>query len=299
LSQNNFPLTLVFDKPVFISHSTPTQGSLCVVISLPTLPAQQPPVAPQHAFPVSNVLGLPIACVTYQDVLNFLDLQLAARSKTFCVTLNLDILRLTAEKPDFHAVVKAADFVFADGMPILWLSQLNKSNPTMPERVAGCDIAHDLCRMSHQKGYRVFILGAAPGVADLAVEKLRAELPNLQMAGTYSPAFSELQDAVQSQQIIDRINAAGTDILLVALGAPKQEMWIAKNLSQLDVAVILPCGGSIDFIAGVQKKSPRWIGKLGLEWVFRMACSPKRLFDRYIVHDLPFLVRACMQTLRA
>jgi N-acetylglucosaminyldiphosphoundecaprenol N-acetyl-beta-D-mannosaminyltransferase len=257
---------------------------------------QNPNSVAKHPFPVADVLGLPIACVTYVDVLSHFDNCLAQRKKTFCVTLNLDILRITSEKPDFHHVVKNCDFVFADGMPILWLSKLNKQNPEIPERVAGCDIAHDLCRLSHRNGYRVFILGAAPGVADLAVEKLRVELPNMQVAGTYSPAFSELQDEAQNQAILDRINQANTDILLVALGAPKQEMWIAKNLSKLDVGVILPCGGSIDFIAGVQKKSPQWIGKLGLEWFYRMAYNPKRLFERYIVHDLPFLIRACLQS---
>jgi len=271
-----------------------------VVTSPPTLEQaaskqQTLNVSTKHPFPVADVLGLPIACVTYVDVLSHLNNCLAKRQKTFCVTLNLDILRITGEKPDFHKVVQKSDFVFADGMPILWLAKLNKQNSEIPERVAGCDIAHDLCRLSHRNGYRVFILGAAPGVADLAVEKLRAELPNMQVAGTYSPAFSELQDTAQSQAIIERINQANTDILLVALGAPKQELWIAKNLAQLDVGVILPCGGSIDFIAGVQKKSPQWIGKLGLEWFYRMAYNPKRLFERYIVHDLPFLIKACIQ----
>jgi N-acetylglucosaminyldiphosphoundecaprenol N-acetyl-beta-D-mannosaminyltransferase len=256
-------------------------------------------VAHSHPFPIADVLGLPIASVTYDQVLAYLDNCLAAKRKTFCVTLNLDLLRLTTEKPNFYKAVKHCDFVFADGMPVLWLAGMNKQNPPLPERVAGCDIAHDLCHLSHSKGYRLFILGAASGVADLAVEKLRAELPHLQVAGTYSPTFSELQNTTQSQAIVDRINAAGTDILLVALGAPKQELWIARNLTSLDVGVILPCGGSIDFIAGVQKKSPQWIGKLGLEWLFRMICNPVRLFDRYIIHDLPFLLRACLQVLNA
>jgi N-acetylglucosaminyldiphosphoundecaprenol N-acetyl-beta-D-mannosaminyltransferase len=251
-------------------------------------------------FKVSYLLDIPIACLNYQQVLNYLEQRIAERAKTFCVTLNLDILRLAYENPEFHAVVKSADFIFADGMPVIWLSRLRtrKTGITAPleERVPGCDIVYDLCRRSHEKGYRIFMLGAAPGVADQAKAKLERQFPNIQVVGTYSPTPQELSIPEWSDGIIETINHSQADILFVALGAPKQENWIHQNRHKLNPYVIIPCGASIDFIAGVQKKSPRWLGKIGLEWLFRLTCNPARLFNRYILNDFPFLLKAYYRT---
>ncbi len=172
-------------------------------------------------------------------------------------------------------------------MPLVWLSKFTKT--PLPERVAGCDVVYDFCRLSHQKGYKLFFLGGAPGVADIAKEKLQVQYPHVQVVGTYSPEPSELSDPVASQQIVETINASGADVLMVALGAPKQEFWLAQHRNNLQAKILIPCGGSIDFIAGVQPKSPQWIGKLGLEWLYRLGTNPGKFFDRYLVKDLPFL----------
>jgi N-acetylglucosaminyldiphosphoundecaprenol N-acetyl-beta-D-mannosaminyltransferase len=209
-------------------------------------------------------------------------------------------LRLAYENQDFHTVVKNADFVFADGMPVIWLSKLRTQHTgvTAPlnERVPGCDIVFDLCKRSHEKGYRIFMLGAGPGVAEEAKIKLEQMFPNIQIVGTYAPAPQELTVPEWSDGIVETINHSGADILFVALGAPKQETWIQQNRHKLNPYVIIPCGASIDFIAGVQKKSPKWLGKIGLEWLFRLACNPARLFNRYILNDFPFLFKAYYRT---
>ncbi len=254
--------------------------------------------SPMHRFPfkVSYLLDIPIASLNYQQILGYLEQQIHLRQKTFCVTLNLDILRLAYEVKGFHSVIKKADFVFADGMPIIWLSWLKTGNTVrtapLPERIPGCDIVQDLCHLSHEKGYTIFILGAASGVAEVAKAKLEEKLPNIQVVGTYAPASEELKDLQKSKAILENINATNADILFVALGAPKQETWIANHIDQLTPFVIVPCGGSIDFIAGTQKKSPSWIGRLGFEWLYRLAHNPGRLFHRYILNDLPFLLKA-------
>lgn len=251
-------------------------------------------------FKVSYLLDIPIACLNYNQVLSYLEQRIAERVKTFCVTLNLDILRLTYENPDFHKVVKNADFVFADGMPVIWLSKLRtrQTGLTAPlrERVPGCDIVYDLCRKSHEKGYRIFMLGAAPGVADCAKARLEQIFPNIKIVGTYSPSPQELTVPEWNDGIVETINHSQADILFVALGAPKQETWIFQNLEKLNPYVVIPCGASIDFIAGVQKKSPKWLGKIGLEWLFRLACNPGRLFERYIWNDVPFFLKAYYRT---
>jgi len=248
------------------------------------------------SYKVSPIMGIPLASLMYQQVLSYLEEQIQKRQQCFCVTLNLDILRIASENPKFMDIVKKAHFVFADGMPLIWLSRLitktTETTAILPERVPGCDIVQDLCRLSHEKGYKIYMLGAGPGVADLAKSKLEQSLPNVRICGTYCPSAEELKDERQSQQIIQQINASEADVLLVALGAPKQETWIHTHLAKLTPYVIIPCGGSIDFIAGTQKKSPKWLGKLGLEWLYRMAYNPGRLFERYILNDLPFLFKA-------
>ena len=145
-------------------------------------------------------------------------------------------------------------------------------------------------KLSHEKNYKIFILGAAPGVAVTAKNNLEKTLPNIQITGTYSPKSNELTDEISCQNIISMINDSGADILFVALGAPQQEKWIGENYNELKTSVIIPCGASIDFIAGVQNKSPQWIGEIGFEWLYRLINNPKRLFKRYIIQDLPFFL---------
>jgi N-acetylglucosaminyldiphosphoundecaprenol N-acetyl-beta-D-mannosaminyltransferase len=263
----------------------------------PVKPVSDSPSANARPYKVSYIMNIPVASLSYQQVLRYLEANIQKKSKCFCVTLNLDILRMAYENKNMHHVIKNADFVFADGMPIIWLSKLNtphtENTATLPERVPGCDIVQDLCRLSHEKGYKIFILGAGPGVADAAKTKLEQDLPNVNIVSTYSPSSAELQNEHSSDSIVERINQSGADILFVALGAPKQETWVHQNREKLAPYVVIPCGGSIDFIAGVQKKSPKWIGKLGFEWMFRMLYNPQRLFKRYILQDLPFLIKAC------
>lgn len=272
-----------------------------VATSLDPILVENNPLHIKHhskTFRVSSLLGIPVASLTYAQVLEHLEEQIIRRAKTYCVTLNLDILRLACQNSHFYETVQKADFIFADGMPLIWLSKM-KTNQTihpLPERVPGCDIVYDLCKSSHQKGYKIFMLGAGPGVADQAKRTLEERFPNIQIVGTYSPAAQELTVPERNDAIVELINQSQADILFVALGAPKQETWIRQNRDKLTPFVLIPCGASIDFIAGVQKKSPQWIGKLGLEWLFRLLCNPGRMFQRYILHDLPFLFKACYQT---
>lgn len=233
-------------------------------------------------------LGIPIACLNYQEVLSVLDQTIRNKKQVFCVTINLDILRLAHQHSHYHQALCAADLIFPDGMPLVWLSKF--SHTPLPEKVTGSEIVNDLCRIAMKNGYRVFLFGAAPGVAETAKAKLKTLLPTIQVVGTYSPTEAELNSDTASEDLCHMINAADPDILFVALGAPKQELWIYCNRHKLTPYVIVPCGGSIDYIAGVQQTSPRWLANLGFEWLYRLWHNPKRLFQRYIVHDTPFLL---------
>ena len=236
-----------------------------------------------------KILDINIANLTNDEVLNYFQTKIEAKEKVFCVTLNIDILRCAYLSREFFNVLKTANLIFADGMPLVWLSKL-KGQP-LKERIAGRKIVYDLCKISNDKGYKIFMLGAAQGVADCAKQKLEKRMPNIQIVGTYSPSKDELCNPESNIKIIEAINNSGAEILFVALGAPKQEMWIHNNLDALNSYIYIPCGGSIDFIAGVQKKCPEWIGNIGFEWLYRLSSAPKRLFRRYIINDLPFLMR--------
>jgi N-acetylglucosaminyldiphosphoundecaprenol N-acetyl-beta-D-mannosaminyltransferase len=142
----------------------------------------------------------------------------------------------------------------------------------LPERVPGSDLVVRLAELSHQKGYRIYFLGAQEGVAERAIAKLQARYPNLQVAGCYagSPALEE------NEAILQRILPTRPNILLVAYGAPKQDKWIARNLEQLQIPVCIGVGGSFDFIAGTAKRAPLWLQRLGLEWLHRLLTQPRR-----------------------
>jgi len=237
-----------------------------------------------------NLSGIDIACLAYEETLQLLEDDINNNKKYYCVTLNLDILRLACQNKLYKDVVKDSGLVIADGMPLIWLSKIFAKNK-LPERIPGCEIVVDLFKLSDKKGYRVFILGAAPGVADLAKEKLEKELKNVKITGTYSPDKSELEDEEKSIKIVELINGSEAQILFVALGAPKQENWLNKYINKLNINIAVPCGASIDFIAGQQRRCPLWVGNLGIEWVWRLFSDPKRMFDRYILKDIPFLFK--------
>jgi N-acetylglucosaminyldiphosphoundecaprenol N-acetyl-beta-D-mannosaminyltransferase len=160
----------------------------------------------------------------------------------------------------------------------------------LPERVAGSDLIYGMCEHAAAKGYRVYLLGAAPGVAQEAADKLVERYPALQIAGVECPPFRQLS-ADEEQHQIDRIRTVRPDILFVAFGQPKGEFWIAERLERLGVPVSVQVGASLDFVAGRVRRSPTWMRKTGLEWLYRLAQEPRRLARRYLDNIL-FMVRA-------
>jgi N-acetylglucosaminyldiphosphoundecaprenol N-acetyl-beta-D-mannosaminyltransferase len=172
---------------------------------------------------------------------------------------------------NFFNILSRADLCVPDGVGLLWAAR-HLGKP-LPERVTGSDGVPRIAERAAQSGWRLFFLGAAPGIADKAAEVLRASYPGLQVVGTYSgsPAPEE-EDA-----IVKRVNAASADILFVAYGAPEQDKWIARNLPRLRVKMAMGIGGAFDFIAGVMPRAPLWIQRLGLEWLFRLYLQPWRI----------------------
>lgn len=217
------------------------------------------------------ILGVPIHPHTYDSWLDHIATWIQAADRLYHVcTVNPEFVIIAQSDPAFYRVLCQADACLADGTGLFLASRWLKH--PLPSRVTGSDGVPKLAERAAQAGWRLFLLGAAPGVADQAAAKLQVVHPALQIVGTYagSPADTE------AEAILAMVNASGADVLLVAYGAPKQDRWIAQHRDQLQVKVAMGVGGSLDFIAGVIPRAPRWMRRLGIEWLFRLLRQPSR-----------------------
>lgn len=215
-------------------------------------------------------------------------------------TVNVSIACLAARQPEFRAVLRSADVITADGMPIVWMSRL-RQHP-LRERVTGSDLLKPLARRAAAEGWRLFLCGGEEGVAERVAELLCQHAPGLQIAGTASPQFptpASLTDASLNRSLLAAIREARTDVLLVAFGAPKQEQWIRHHFETgaLAVPVAVGIGASFDFVAGRQTRAPAWMRRTGLEWIHRMTTQPLRLGPRYARDALTFARLAARELL--
>lgn len=231
-----------------------------------------------YANPPIAILGVPFDNVTTGETIEEVERMVASRQPHYLVTANVDFLVQAQEDVELRRILFDAHLVLCDGTPLLWASKL-LGNPLL-ERVAGADLVPLLLRVAAEKGYRVFFLGATPDSAARAVENLKKLHPNLVIAGFYSPPFNKLLE-MDHDEIQRRILEAKPDLLFVSLGCPKQEKWIAMHYRSLSVPVSAGVGATIDFLAGMVKRAPAWMQRMGVEWVYRLAQEPRRLFGRY------------------
>ena len=198
----------------------------------------------------------------------------------YVVTPNVDHTVLLSENSDFREAYEDAHMVLADGHPIVWASRL--LGRPLPERVAGSELVPKLFDSYTKQGkLKVFLLGAAEGVAAQAAAKMKEQWKNVETVGVYSPPMGFEKDPEETNYILGRITLVKPDVVVVGLGAPKQEVWVHQNADQLDAKVALCVGATIDFLAGEKKRAPVWMQKSGVEWLHRMLSEPKRLVKRY------------------
>ncbi|HXZ04847.1 MAG TPA: WecB/TagA/CpsF family glycosyltransferase [Ktedonobacteraceae bacterium] len=233
---------------------------------------------PQQSLPAPvYVLGVRVDRLSQQQALDIIDQLITSRRASGntlpcqqIVTVNTEFVMAAQKNLRFRQTINRATLAVADGIGIVWATRFI-GFPT-PERITGTDTLVALAKRCAEKGYRLYLLGAAPGIAEQAGVYLQALAPGLQIAGTYagSPATAE-EDA-----IIERIHAANADILCVAYGAPAQDLWICRNLSRLPAAVAIGVGGAYDFLSGRQRRAPQTLQRLGLEWLYRLYREPWR-----------------------
>lgn len=201
----------------------------------------------------------------------------------FVVTPNVDHVVQLQENTDLQEAYRNAALVLADGWPLVAASRL--LGKRLPERVPGSDLVPQLfAHASAQKPLRVFLLGAAPGVAVRAAENIQKQYAHVQVVGTYSPPLGFEKCDHENAYIVKRVAEVQPDILVIGLGAPKQELWVRRHQQKLQTKVALCVGATIDFMAGEKKRAPRVLQMLRVEWLHRMLSEPKRLAKRY-AHD--------------
>ncbi|MBO0698083.1 MAG: WecB/TagA/CpsF family glycosyltransferase [Zavarzinella sp.] len=235
-----------------------------------------------------RVWGLPLAPITFDQTLDRIDKLVAGRRPSFFITANLNYAMLADADERLKRLNERAAFLVADGMPLVWWSRLGPR--PLPERVAGSDLIYGLCERAARNGYGVYLLGAGPGVAEEAAAVLTKRYPGLRVVGIECPPFRPLTAAEEEEQTA-RVRAARPDILIAAFGQPKGELWLAEHMDRLGVPVGVQLGATLDFVAGRVRRSPRWMQKTGLEWVYRMAQEPRRLAGRYFGNIL-FVLKA-------
>jgi N-acetylglucosaminyldiphosphoundecaprenol N-acetyl-beta-D-mannosaminyltransferase len=231
------------------------------------------------ARPPIAILGVPFDNVTTAEAVAAVEQMVASRQPHYLVTANVDFLVQAQSDVELRRILLDAHLVLCDGTPLVWASRFLGNR--LPERVAGSDLAPVLLKLAAEKNYRVFLLGATPDSVEQAAARLKRDHPSLLLAGFYSPPFSGLL-AMDHEEIKRRVREARPDLLFVAFGCPKAEKWMAMHYRDLGVPLVAGVGATIDFLAGRVKRAPHWMRRAGMEWIFRMACEPRRLFRRYM-----------------
>lgn len=241
--------------------------------------------APRHV----RVGGVKVFDGGLEEAAMLLKRRLAQGEGARVATANLDFLALAARDPILSRDLDRSDLVVADGAPVAWMAR--RGGATGVQRCAGVDLVLALCRDSGAgHPLRVLLYGATPEVAAVAAERLAALGGNVEIAGMMCPPFrslSRLEQANERRQIA----ALAPDLVLVALGCPRQERLIATYFDSAPAAIWIGVGGTLDFLAGRKRRAPRWLQAAGLEWTARLAQDPRRLWKRYLLRDLPFLLR--------
>lgn len=247
-----------------------------------------------------TILNVPFDAITYRETLEAVARAVKDGKKEHLVTVNPEMLVQADSNPDFLNLLKNAAMVLPDGVGILWAaSYLNHAKPNnrflrwlhwagslvavallpcrcfsiLPQRVTGVDLMVQIAERSGKEGWRIFLLGAQEGIAEIAAKNLQSRYPDAQIVGTYSGSPSPAEE----EEIASRINTVAPDILFVAYGSPAQEFWIARNLSRFTtVKAAIGVGGAFDFIARKIRRAPRFLRTIGLEWLWRLLMQPKR-----------------------
>jgi N-acetylglucosaminyldiphosphoundecaprenol N-acetyl-beta-D-mannosaminyltransferase len=241
-----------------------------------------------------NILGVGINALTIDSTVNFIQSCINKSESQYICVIPAHTIMQGYRQPHFRKIINLSGLSTPDGMGVVWLLRLKGYKNV--ERVYGPDLMNAICRNSVETNWRHYFYGGEPGVPERLAEKLINKYPNLSIAGMYSPPFRDLT-IEEDKNIINRINETHPDIVWVGIGSPKQEIWMYEHIDKINNSVLIGVGAAFDFLSGSKPQAPLWIQRYGLEWIFRLASEPRRLWRRYIQYPL-FGILVIAQILR-
>jgi len=241
-----------------------------------------------------RLISIDLSLGKYKDFIEEIIRLAKEKVSSYVCVANVHMAVEAHDNPDFQEVVNCADIVTPDGMPLV--KALKLLYGIEQERVAGPDLMPDLLKAAEKEGLRVYFYGSTQEVLDAILEKIKREFPNLKVAGVYSPPFRPLSEE-ELDKIAEEINSVSPNIVFVSLGCPKQEKWMAYMKGKIN-SVMLGVGAAFPIYAGLQKRAPKVMQKLALEWFYRLLQEPRRLFKRYFYTNTKFLFLLLKELLR-
>jgi N-acetylglucosaminyldiphosphoundecaprenol N-acetyl-beta-D-mannosaminyltransferase len=242
--------------------------------------------------PRANILGVGVSAIDMAQALDQMAGWIDRRTLAYVVVCPVYTVMQCQKDPDLRSIVNRAGMVTPDGMPIVFLSR-RRGHPRV-SRVYGPDLMLAFSEMAAERGYTNFYYGGADGVPEALVNHLTRRYPELRVVGAYSPPFRELT-AEEEDAVVEMINLAAPDVVWVGLGSPKQDFWMARHRERLNAPVLVGVGAAFDFLTGRVPQAPRWMQRSGLEWLFRLAIEPRRLWRRYLINNPLFIAQAILQ----
>ncbi len=242
-----------------------------------------------------RILGMRVDATSYAEATEaIVDMAESGRGGMTCIA-TVHMVMEGRDDPAFQRLVNSAELVTPDGMPLVWA--LRWLGVPAAERVYGPDLTPHVCAWAAAEGLQVGFYGGHPDVLDSLVHNLVARYPGLRVGFAHSPSFAA-STPEEDAWVVEAIRDSGVQILFVGLGCPKQERWMAEHRESLPCAMV-GIGAAFDFLAGCKPQAPRWMRDAGLEWLFRLAAEPRRLWRRYLIHNPRFAVGLALQLLRA
>lgn len=236
-----------------------------------------------------NILGVKISRMDMLEAIEKIKNAIQERNKLFVVVPNVFVVTECRRDKEYMNIINSADIGFADGVPLVWASYL--LGKYTGGRVSGADFFRIFNKICEEEGYSCFYLGGGPGGSEKVVETFKARHPNLEIKGNFSPPLGEIP-AQLSDKIVEIINGLNPNILWVGLGAPRQEKWIYYNFHRLNVNIAIGVGAAFDYESRTKRRAPRWMHKVGMEWVYRILFENPTLFwkKRYYAYLWEFIL---------
>lgn len=241
--------------------------------------------------PEISILGIKVNTITEDELNREISRIIKAGEKELVLNVNVNAINQALKHSFMQELLNRARVVFCDGYGVILGARI--LGTVIPERITYADWMWSLSALCEREGFSYYFLGAREGIAALAADRLREKYPSLKVVGTKSGYFTKT--GRENEVIIDRINGSRPDILVLGLGMPLQEHWLADNWEKIDARIALTGGACFDFISGSVKRAPRWMADNGLEWLYRLILEPRRMFVRYVIGNPLFILRVIVQ----